>query len=133
MDPISEYQRWKQQGEQLRAQAKQAMEVRFRELLSEAAQIAENYRNDFGGPLKAPAGITAFRYKAAGKSKKAAKKVEKPAPAPVDPKVAALQKRRAQIQKKIEEAKAAAKPTKNLEDKLYEVEDDLRLAGGHAA
>jgi hypothetical protein len=110
------------------------MEVRFRELLSEAAQIAENYKSDFGGPLKAPAGITAFRYKAAaGKSKKVAKKVEKPALAAVDPKVTALQKRRAQLQKKLGEVKAAGKPAKNLEDKLYEVEDDLRLAsGGHA-
>ena len=59
MDPISEYQKWKQQGESLRAQAKQAMEGRFRDLLTEAA----------------------------------------------------------------------GKPTKNLEDQLYEVEDDLRLAG----
>ncbi|HEX4278481.1 MAG TPA: hypothetical protein VHZ74_24165 [Bryobacteraceae bacterium] len=139
MDPISEYQKWKQQGAQLRTEAKQAMEVRFRELLSEAARIAEDYRNDFGGPLKAPAGITAFRYKAAaGKTKKAAKKAEKPPPAaPVqskaDPKFSALQKRRAQLQKKLEEAKGAGKPTKNLEDKLYEVEDDLRLAGGHPA
>jgi hypothetical protein len=37
-----------------------------------------------------------------------------------------------QIQKKLEAAKGAGKPTKNLEDKLYEVEDELRLAG-HAA
>jgi|SRR6185312_389969 len=133
MDAISEYRHWKQQGEELRTQAKQAMEVRFRELLSEAASIAEDYRSDFGVPLKAPAGITAFRYKpAAGKAKKAAKKQEKPAaaaPAPkADPKLTALQKRRAQIVKKIEEAKGAGKPTRNLEDKLYEIDDEIRLS-----
>jgi hypothetical protein len=137
MDPISEYRHWKQQGEELRSQAKQAMEVRFRELLSEAARIAEDYKHDFGGLLKAPAGITAFRYKpAAGKAKKAVKKAEKPAPAApaqkADPKLTALQKRRAQIQQKLEEAKAAGKPTKNLEDKLYEVDDEIRLSA-HAA
>jgi hypothetical protein len=133
MDAISEYRHWKEQGEELRTQAKQAMEVRFRDLLSEAARIAEDYKNDFGAPLKAPAGITAFRYKpAAGKAKKAAKKADKPvAAAPAvkaDPKVAALQKRRAQILKKLEEAKGAGKPTKNLEDRLYEVDDELRLS-----
>lgn len=126
MDPISEYQKWKQQGESLRAQAKQAMETRFRELLSEAAGIAQEYQRDFGTSLKPPVTITAFRYKkaAGNKSKKA-----KAAP---DPKIAGLQRRRLQIQKKLEAAKGAGKPTKNLEDKLYEVEDELRLAG-HAA
>jgi hypothetical protein len=132
MDPISEYQKWKQQGESLRAQAKQAMETRFRELLLEAAGIAQEYQRDFGALLKPPAGITTFRYKTAAghKAKKAAIPHAKAA-AP-DPKVAGLEKRRMQIQKKLEAAKAAGKPTKNLEDKLYEVEDELRLAG-HAA
>jgi hypothetical protein len=41
-DVISEYLKWKQQGDNLRAQAKQAMESRFRELRSEAVQIAAN-------------------------------------------------------------------------------------------
>ena len=144
MDPISEYQKWKQQGESLRAQAKQAMETRFRELLAEAAHIAQEYHRDFGTSLKPPAMITTFRYKAAaGKAKKAARNVEKSsrgaaeskvaAPAaPPDPRIAGLEKRKAQIQKKLETAKGAGKATKNLEDQLYEVEDELRLAG-HAA
>jgi hypothetical protein len=133
MDPISEYQKWKLQGESLRSQAKQAMEGRFRELLSEAAEIAQEYHRDFGATLKPPASITAFRYKtvAGAKSKKAVKKAVA-APPPVDPKVVGLQRRRAQIQKKLDAAKGAGKPTKNLEDQLYEVDDELRLAG-HAA
>ena len=81
-DVINEYQKWKQQGEDLRVQAKQAMESRFRELLVEAASIAEEYRSDFGGPLKPPPSITAFRYKAGGhKAKKALKKGAAPAKA----------------------------------------------------
>jgi len=103
MDAITEYQRWKQQGESLRLQAKQAMETRFRDLLLEAAQIAQEYHRDFGGALKPPASITTFRYKTT-----AGKKTKKPAakaPAPADPKVTDLQKRRAQIQKKLEAAK----------------------------
>jgi hypothetical protein len=141
-DVISEYQRWKQQGDSLRMQAKQAMESRFRELLTEAAAIAEEYRADFGAPLKPPAGITAFRYKAsAKKAKKAAKKSEPakaaaPGPAPKepkpDPKIAGLQKRLATAKKKLDEAKAAGAPTRKIEDGIYEIEDELRLTGQSA-
>ena len=132
MDAITEYQKWKQQGESLRLQAKQAMETRFRDLLLEAAQIAQEYHRDFGGALKPPASITAFRYKTtAGKkiTKPAAKNIAVKPPAPADPKITDLQKRRAQLQKKLEAAKTAGKPTRNLDDRLYEIEDELRLAG----
>ena len=133
---ITEYQKWKKQGEQLRIQAKQAMEARFHDLLTEAAQISQEYHRDFGATLKPPANITAFRFKAAAgrKGKKAAKPApaskvtEVPAAAP-NPKVSGLYKQRTQLQKKLEVAKAAGKPTKNLDDRLYEVEDELRLAG----
>ena len=146
---ISDYQKWKQQGEDLRVQAKQAMESRFRELLAEAVKIAEEYRSDFGGSLKPALPVTAFRYKAHGKAK--AKKGAKPkAPAPKepaqkesakaapreepkpqkpDPKIAGLQKRLAIAKKKLDDAKTAGKPTRVLEDKIYEIEDELRLAG----
>src|ERR1700686_3577469 len=121
-DVITEYQKWKQQGEDLRVQAKQAMETRYRELLSEAVQIAEEYRADFGAPLKPPSPITAFRYKASAKSKakKAAVKrsttrnlrgVPPPAPsaAKSTAKIVRLQKRLATAKKKLDEAKAAGK------------------------
>jgi hypothetical protein len=139
-DVISEYQKWKVQGENLRTEAQQAMASRFRDLLAEAVRIAEEYRADFGAPLKPPPPVTAFRFKASAKPK--AKKSAKPKPAakPVetrpepkaaakpDPKVAALQKRIAATKKKLEDAKAAGTPTRTLEDKIYELEDDLRLA-----
>ena len=140
-DVISDYQRWKLQGETLRAKAKEAMQARFRDLLSEAVRIAEEYRADFGGTLKPPPAVTAFRYKAgvkkSGKPKATAKiaRVEPPAAPPAakpDPKVARLQKRWETARKKLEAAKAAGAPTKNLEDKVYEIEDDLRLARGVA-
>ncbi len=132
-DVIADYQKWKQQGESLRGQARQAMEARFRALLSEAAQIAEEYRADFGATLKPPAQITAFRYKNGAKPKKpAAKKAAAappPAPAPPpNPKTAALQKRIAAARKKLDDAKAAGAPTRPIEDKIYELEDELRLS-----
>lgn len=137
-DVISEYQKWKQQGESLREQAKQAMELRFRELLSEAVRIAEEYRADFGVPLKPVAPVTAFRYKSSAKAraKKAGKKptAKPPEPPPEqrtskpDPKTTGLQKRLATVKKKLDAAKTAGKPTRSFEDKIYELEDELRLA-----
>jgi len=148
-DVISDYQKWKQQGENLRAQAKQAMEARFRELLTEAVSIAEEFRADFGGPLKPPPAVTAFRFKtsAKGKAKKAARPGKpavppapaakapaqaKPAEMKPDPKVAGLQKQLAAARKKLEEARAANAPTRKIEDRIYEIEDELRLSGQSA-
>jgi hypothetical protein len=132
-DVISEYQRWKQQGEGLRSQAKHAMEARFKELMLEAARISEEYRADFGPGLKPPAPVTAFRYKASArpKPKKGVKAKEEPPAAPPpkpDPKVAGLQKKLATAKKKLDDAKTAGSPTRAIEDRIYELEDDLRLA-----
>ncbi len=150
-DVIIEYQKWKLQGEDLRTKAKLAMETRFRDLLQEAVKVAEEYRADFGGVLKAPALVTAFRYKA-GKSKKQApavaksvaakpavpetKKAVTPAapekkaavPAKTDRKTAGLQKRLLTARQKLEAAKSAGAPTRDLDDKVYELEDALKVA-----
>jgi hypothetical protein len=130
---IAEYQKWKQQGESLRIQARQAMEARFRDLLTEAARISTEYQRDFGGSLKLPAPITAFRFKPAGTKAAKNSKNAKAEPVPVkaaapDPKIAALNKRLAQAQAKLDAAKTAGKATKNLEDRIYEIEDEIRLA-----
>ena len=137
-DVINEYQKWKQQGEDLRVQAKHAMETRFRDLLSEAVHIAEEYRTDFGAALKPPPAVTAFRYKAsarlkakkavAGKARPAAAPKPEPPAAKPNPKVAGLQKRLATAKKKLEDAKAGGATTRPYEDKVYEIEDELRLA-----
>lgn len=143
-DVIVEYQKWKSQGEDLRAKAKLAMETRFRDLLLDAVKVAEEYRADFGGVLKPPPMVTGFRYKA-GKVKKAAstpkpagaapKKAEAPV-APVksvpppkpDRKIVGLQKRLETAKKRLEAAKAAGAPARDLDDKVYELEDALRVA-----
>src|SRR3954452_9163769 len=121
-DIISDYQKWKEQGEGLRVQARQAMEARFRTLLTEAAQIADEYRADFGAQLKPPPQITAFRYKNGAKPKKAAgKKAAAAPPAPATPaakpnaKVVALQKRIVTAKKKLDDAKSAGQPTRPIE------------------
>jgi hypothetical protein len=138
-DVISEYQKWKQQGENLRAQAKQAIETRFRELMTEAVSLAEEYRSDFDALLKPPSNVTAFRYKSGkSKSKKAGKPRAEQDPVPArsepkeqkpDPKTAKLQRQLTAAKKKLEDAKAASAPTRAIEDRIYEIEDALKLAG----
>ena len=54
---------------------------------------------------------------------------EEPKVLKADPKIARLQKKLAAAKKKLDDAKAAGTPTRVLEDKIYEIEDDLRLAG----
>ena len=141
-DVISDYQKWKQQGDNLRAQAKQAMESRFRALLTEAVQISVEYRADFGSPLKPPPPVTAFRYRAPSKLK-TKKKIGKreatsqsarevppsqSSPAKANAKITGLQKQLVTVKRKLDEARSAGKPTKPLEDKIYEIEDELRLS-----
>ena len=129
-DPISEYRKWKQHGELLRSQARHAMELRFKELLTEAAQIAVDYQSDFGSVLKPPPQVLAFRAKTSAKGKaKAPVAVEsKPAAPAAGPKVAALERKLATAKKKLEAVKASGGSTKSLEDRVYEIEDELRLA-----
>ena len=132
-DVIQQYRKWKEQGEGLRSKAKQAMEARFAELLVEAVRISEDYKRDFGAVLKPPAVVTAFRFKAGAKAKPK-KKAAAPSPVPAaaapvdDAKTAALVKKLAAAKKKLEAAKAAGQATRALEDRVYEIEDDLRLA-----
>jgi hypothetical protein len=141
-DLITEYKKWKQQGEDLRVQAKQAMETRYHELLAEAVQIAKEYLADFGEPLKPPSPITAFRYRGSAKSKAKKAAVERPTaknlrevaqPAPSaakpDAEIVGLQKWLVTEKKKFDKAKASGKPTRAVEDRIYEIEDALRLAG----
>ncbi len=137
-DIIAEYQRWKQQGGDIRIKAKRAMEVRFSEILLEAVRLAEEYHADFGTALKPPPSVTSFRFKS-GKAKKTghvskaappAPKPEpvKPPPSKPDPKIAAIQRRLTASRQKLDAAKSSGAPTRNLEDRIYELEDELRLA-----
>ena len=75
--------------------------------------------------------------RSAKKARKAAKTIQKPsrgqapaepAPANPNPKVVRLQRRLAIAKKKAEDAKVAGKPTKALEDRIYEIEDEIRLS-----
>jgi len=119
---LDQYREAKQSWMKLRNQAKKELVTRFHELAAELHQLQRELLEDFGEKVAIPA-----------KPKKAApKKAQAPVqPAPVvpaSPAVASLQKKLETQRKKLAEAKSAGKPTKAIEDRIYEIEDDIRLA-----
>ncbi|MDZ4801721.1 MAG: hypothetical protein SGI92_26490, partial [Bryobacteraceae bacterium] len=104
--------------------------ARFNALASELLQVQRELMEDFGEkvvlpakpapakkPKPAPAAATASAPAAAA-----------PAPSPADTaKITALTKQLDRQKKKLEELKAAGKPTKAVDDRIYEIEDEIRL------
>jgi len=121
-DSIAEYQRWKQQGEALRAEAMSQLEYRYSELLTEAAQIAEEYRFDFGVGLKPPPGVTQFEYKVSN--------TKRTKPVPAAPSSSAVppptKKRMTAAPKKPDSANVGGPSVKDLNDNGLWSEDELR-------
>ncbi len=123
---LQEYRDAKQSWLKLRGQAKKELIARFHEVSTELLQIQRELLEDFGEKVSLSL-----------KPKKAAKKappvaVAVVAAAPVAAKSAALsplEKKLAAAKKKLAEAKAEAKPTKAIEDRIYEIEDDIRVSG----
>ena len=118
---IDQYRDAKTTYEKLRNQAKKELIARHQELANELLLIQQELREDFAHKITMP---TKARN---GHSKK----VVPPAKAetsPVSPQVASLEKKLAAQRKKLADAQTANKPTKPIEDRIYELEDELRLA-----
>ena len=121
---IEQYREAKTSYLKLKNQAKKELIARFNELAGELLQVQRELLDDFGEKVALPAKPRKLRA-----PRKAA---EEPVSAPpkaagVEKKIAALEKRLERGRQKLAEAKAAGKPTKALDDKVYEIEDELRL------
>ena len=123
---IDQYRDAKTTYEKLRNQAKKELIARFQELANELLLIQQELREDFSHKITMP---TKARN---GQTKKAALPPKPEAPV-VSPQAAAVARKLATQKKKLADAQAANKPTKPIEDRIYELEDELRLAGAHAA
>lgn len=121
---LDQYRDAKSSYLKLKNQAKKELLARFHELSSELIQVQRELLEDFGEKVAMPSAKSIKKTKPA---KKAAVAVEPPAPAPPSPEVVALEKQIEKQRAKIEQTKAAGKPTKTLEDRLYELEDAHRL------
>jgi hypothetical protein len=121
---LEQYREAKSSYLKLKNQAKKELIARFNELAGELMQIQRELLEDFGEKVAIPS-----------KAKKV--KSTKPAPTaapstpvtppPPSPKLAALNRQLETQKKKLADARGANKPTKVIEDRIYEIEDAMRL------
>lgn len=117
---IDQYREAKNTYLKLKNQAKKDLMARFNEVSAELLQIQRELLEDFGQKVAIPS-----------KSKKPKPGVKAAPAAPaVQPsaKELAIQKQLEKARKKLADTQAAGKPTKLIEDRIYELEDELRLA-----
>src|ERR1700751_2513325 len=118
---IEQYREAKAAYEKLQNQAKKDLIARFNQLATELLQIQKELREDFGHKVTIPS-----KPKGGASARTAAAKEAQPVAA--NPKVTAMEKRLAVDKKKLQDATAAGKPEKAIKDRIYELEDALRLA-----
>ena len=116
---LDQYRAAKADYLKLRNQAKKELIARFNELANEMLSIQRELLEDFGEKISMPA---------KAKKKPAATASGAPSPTTNERKAAAVQKQMDAQKKKLSELQAAGKPTKTVEDRIYELEDELRLA-----
>lgn len=117
------------QLEKLKTQAKKAMQEELTNSLKSAALLFTEYKKNFGENPEVPEGIS-FKTNGDVKTEKRRRTSQNDSePASNGRKLAGLRKRAATLQNKIATDRAAGKSTRNTEDKLYEVIDELRLEG----
>ena len=119
---LDQYREAKNSYLKLKNQAKKELIARFNELAAELLQVQRELLDDFGERIAMPK----------AKKAKAAKPAPKPNPEPEpvetpSPKAIALEKQLEAQRKKLAVAQAANKPTKVIDDRIYELEDSLRL------
>jgi len=124
---IEQYREAKAQYLKLRNQAKKDLVTRFHALSNELLQVQSELLEDFGEKITLP-----VKSKKAARPARAPKLAEPapPPPAPPSPKIAGIERQIDKLKKKLTETQAAGKPVKAIEDKIYELEDELRLAQG---
>ncbi len=115
---IDQYREAKAAYQRLHNQAKKELIARFNQLAAELFQIQKELKDDFGHKVTIPT-----KGKPARPARPAAA-VEQAAP---DPKIAILEKRIAAEKARLEKTAAAGKPVKVIQDRIYELEDELRL------
>jgi hypothetical protein len=125
---IDQYREAKNSYLKLRNQAKKELIARFNELATELLQLQRELLEDFGEKIAMPSkGAKGKAVKRAASKPEAKAEAAPPAPAAPSPQVTALEKQLDKHRKKLAEIRAAGKPTKVAEDRVYELEDELRL------
>ena len=123
---IEQYREAKNHYLKLKNQAKKELVARFNSLAAELLQVQRELLEDFGEKVSLPAKSTV--HKNSQKSAKVPAPPVAPTQSPADTaKAAALTRQLDKQKKKLEDLKTAGKPLKAVEDRIYEIEDELRL------
>jgi hypothetical protein len=125
---LDQYRAAKADYLRFRADAKRELVRRFHELANELLRTQQELLDDFGEKIAIPSKPKRGKPGAKTVAKKSAKSAPVPAAAAPSAKVEVIQRKLATQKKKLEQARAAGKPLKSIEDHLYELEDELRLA-----
>jgi len=121
---LEQYREAKNSFQKLKNQAKKELIARFNELASELLQVQRELLEDFGEKVTIPAKPKKPRAPKPGASKAS---VPPEPPAPPSAEAVALKKQLEREKKKLAGAQSAGKPVKAIEDRIYEIEDELRL------
>jgi hypothetical protein len=120
---LDQYRAAKADYLKLRNQAKKELIARFNELANELLSIQRELVEDFGEKVTMPT-----KPKKRPATTASAAPVPAPTPTANGERVAAVQKKIDVQKKKLADLQTAGKPTKAVEDRIYELEDELRLA-----
>ena len=124
---IEQYREAKSQYLKLKNQAKKELVARFNALAAELLQVQRELLEDFGEKISLPTKSSALKKpKPPAASSTTATVTAAPSPADTA-KAASLTRQLDKQKKKLEELKAVGKPTKAVEDRIYELEDEIRL------
>jgi hypothetical protein len=120
---LAQYRQAKQDISKLHGAAKKELIGRFNELANELLQIQRELREEFNVKLVIPSKPKARPRKTIPDTIKQPEK--QPA---VSAQVTSIERKLAARKRKLEEAAKSGKPEKPLKDRIYELEDELRLA-----
>ena len=120
---IEQYREAKNTYLKLQAQAKKDLLTRFHQLEDELLQVQRELREDFGVRV-------AIRAKPkSGRGRKAVPAKREPGkPIENSPEIARIENKLALQRRKLEEAGTTGRPEKSIRDRIYELEDELRLS-----
>ncbi len=120
---LEQYRQAKQDISKLHGAAKRELITRFNDLANELLLIQRELREEFNVKLAIPS-------KPKARPRKTVPKVLKqPEKSPAMPaQVASIERKLAVQKRKLEDATKSGKPEKLLKDRIYELEDELRLA-----
>ncbi len=120
---LEQYRQAKQDISKLHGAAKKELVARFNELANELLEIQRELREEFKVKLAIPSKPKPRPRKAAPNPVKPAEKLSA-----VSAQITSIQRRLAAQKRKLEDAAKSGKPEKPLKDRIYELEDELRLA-----